>query len=92
VPKPNDRSAQSRVPGLDLLRPVAVAAVVFYHNGFWEPASQGVPQVALPYLATYAQYGFLGVPIFFTISGFVIADPAEGRTPVGFTIARFSRI
>jgi peptidoglycan/LPS O-acetylase OafA/YrhL len=92
VPKPNDRFDQSRVPGLDLLRLVAVAAVVFYHYGFWGPASQGVPQVALPYLATYAQYGFLGVPIFFTISGFVIAYSAEGRTPVGFTIARFSRI
>jgi peptidoglycan/LPS O-acetylase OafA/YrhL len=51
-----------------------------------------VPQVALPYLASYAQYGFLGVPIFFTISGFVIAYSAEGRTPVGFAIARFSRI
>jgi peptidoglycan/LPS O-acetylase OafA/YrhL len=51
-----------------------------------------VPQVALPYLASFAQYGFLGVPVFFTISGFVIAYSAEGRTPVGFAIARFSRI
>jgi peptidoglycan/LPS O-acetylase OafA/YrhL len=92
VPKTNDRSDQSRVPGLDLLRLVAVAAVVFYHYGFWGPASHGVPQVALPYLASYAQYGFLGVPIFFIISGFVIAYSAEGRTPVGFAIARFSRI
>ena len=87
-----DRSDPSRVPGLDLLRLVAVAAVVLYHYGFWGPASNGGPQVALPYLAPYAQYGFLGVPIFFTISGFVIAYSAEGRTPVGFAIARFSRI
>lgn len=90
--KPTDRSDQSRVPGLDLLRLVAVAAVVFYHYGFWGPASRDVPQVALPYLASYAQYGFLGVPVFFIISGFVIAYSAEGRTPVGFAIARFSRI
>ncbi|MBR1090724.1 acyltransferase [Bradyrhizobium manausense] len=86
------RSDPSRVPGLDLLRLVAVAAVVLYHYGFWGPASNGVPQVALPYLASYAQYGFLGVPIFFTISGFVIAYSGESRTPVGFAIARFSRI
>jgi peptidoglycan/LPS O-acetylase OafA/YrhL len=92
VSKPTDRSDQSRVPGLDLLRLVAVAAVVFYHYGFWGPASRDVPQVALPYLASYAQYGFLGVPVFFIISGFVIAYSAEGRTPVGFAIARFSRI
>ena len=87
-----DRSNPSRVPGLDLLRLVAVAAVVLYHYGFWGPASNGVPQVALPYLASYAQYGFLGVPIFFTISGFVIAYSAEGRTAGEFAIARFSRI
>jgi peptidoglycan/LPS O-acetylase OafA/YrhL len=43
-------------------------------------------------LAPVAQYGFLGVPVFFAISGFVIAYSAEGRTPVGFAIARFSRI
>ena len=92
MPKPTDRSDQSRVPGLDLLRLIAVAAVVFYHYGFWGPASRDVPQVALPYLASYAQYGFLGVPVFFIISGFVIAYSAEGRTPVGFAIARFSRI
>jgi peptidoglycan/LPS O-acetylase OafA/YrhL len=32
------------------------------------------------------------VPVFFAISGFVVAYSAEGRTPVGFAIARFSRI
>jgi hypothetical protein len=37
---------------------------VFYHYGFWGPATHGVSQVALPHLASYAQYGFLGVPIF----------------------------
>jgi peptidoglycan/LPS O-acetylase OafA/YrhL len=51
-----------------------------------------VPQVALPALAPVAQYGFLGVPVFFAISGFVIAYSAEGRTSIGFAIARFSRI
>jgi peptidoglycan/LPS O-acetylase OafA/YrhL len=86
------RQDASRVPALDLLRLAAVAAVVFYHYGFWGPASHGVPQVALPHLAAFAQYGFLGVPVFFAISGFVIAYSAEGRTPVGFAIARFSRI
>jgi peptidoglycan/LPS O-acetylase OafA/YrhL len=48
--------------------------------------------VTLPALAPFAQYGFMGVPVFFVISGFVIAYSAEGRTAVGFGIARFSRI
>jgi peptidoglycan/LPS O-acetylase OafA/YrhL len=74
------------------LRLVAVAAVIFYHYGFWGPTSRGVSEVELPALAPFAQYGFLGVPIFFAISGFVIAYSAEGRTPTGFAIARFSRI
>lgn len=88
----SDRTNSSRVPAFDLLRLAAVGAVILYHYGFWGPASHGVPQVALPMLAPIAQYGFLGVPVFFAISGFVIAYSAEGRTPVGFAIARFSRI
>ncbi|VIO73508.1 acyltransferase family protein [Bradyrhizobium ivorense] len=82
----------TRVPALDLMRVAAVGAVILYHYGFWGPAAHGVPQVAMPLLAPVAQYGFLGVPVFFAISGFVIAYSAEGRTPVGFAIARFSRI
>jgi peptidoglycan/LPS O-acetylase OafA/YrhL len=92
VSQANDGRDASRVPALDLLRLAAVGAVVLYHYGFWGPASHGVPQVALPGLASFAQYGFLGVPVFFIISGFVIAYSAEGRTPTGFVIARFSRI
>lgn len=83
----------SRVPVLDLLRLAAVLAVVLYHYGFWGPISaSGVSQVALPALAPAGQYGFLGVSVFFAISGFVIAYSAEGRSWIGFIIARFSRI
>eukprot|EP01035_Chromulina_nebulosa_P051197 gene51197-biopygen36117 len=73
---PGDRQAASRVQALDLLRLVAVVAVILYHYGFWGPSSHDVPQVALPWMAGFAQYGFLGVPLFFIISGFVIAGGA----------------
>ncbi|MEH2470993.1 peptidoglycan/LPS O-acetylase OafA/YrhL [Nitrobacteraceae bacterium AZCC 2161] len=66
LPKHDQNS--SRVQALDLLRLVAVLAVIFYHFCFWGPASHGVPQVALPSMAGFAQYGFLGVPVFFIIS------------------------
>jgi peptidoglycan/LPS O-acetylase OafA/YrhL len=89
---PPSATPTSRVEALDLLRLVAVLGVVLYHFGFWGPASHGVPQVALPWLTPIAKYGFLGVPAFFVISGFVIAYSAEGRTATGFAIARFSRI
>lgn len=89
----NTVRTDSRVPVLDLLRLAAVAAVVLYHYGFWGPTStNGVSQVAIPGLALVGQYGFLGVSVFFAISGFVIAYSAEGRSSVGFIIARFSRI
>ena len=86
------QTAPSRLPALDLLRLAAVAGVILYHYGFWGPYSHGTYLVALPELAPIAQYGFLGVPVFFAISGFVIAFSAEGWTPTGFAIARFSRI
>ena len=75
------QTAPSRLPALDLLRLAAVAGVILYHYGFWGPYSHGTYLVALPELAPIAQYGFLGVPVFFAISGFVIAFSAEGRTP-----------
>ncbi|WP_456860880.1 acyltransferase family protein [Bradyrhizobium sp. USDA 4503] len=92
MPSVSKQPDPTRVPVLDLLRLAAVGAVILYHYGFWGVASNGVQKVAMPYLAPVAQYGFLGVPVFFAISGFVIAYSAEGRTPVGFAIARFSRI
>lgn len=92
MPSVAKQPGPTRVPVLDLLRLAAVGAVILYHYGFWGTASHGVQKVAMPYLAQVAQYGFLGVPVFFAISGFVIAYSAEGRTPVGFAIARFSRI
>ncbi|TWC07098.1 peptidoglycan/LPS O-acetylase OafA/YrhL [Bradyrhizobium macuxiense] len=92
MPNVSKHADPTRVPVLDLLRLAAVGAVILYHYGFWGVASHDAQMVALPYLAPVAQYGFLGVPVFFAISGFVIAYSAEGRTPVGFAIARFSRI
>jgi peptidoglycan/LPS O-acetylase OafA/YrhL len=78
----------SRAPALDLLRLVAVLGVVAFHFGLQGPAGM----VAVPNVAAWPRYGFMGVPAFFVISGFVIAYSAEGRTASSFAIARFSRI
>jgi peptidoglycan/LPS O-acetylase OafA/YrhL len=83
---------KARVPALDLLRLVAVLGVVLFHYGFRGPTGLEQTYVALPELAAFARYGFLGVPVFFVISGFVIAYSAEGRTAAEFSIARFARI
>src|SRR3954469_8577552 len=85
-------AAPGRVPALDLLRLVAVLGVMAFHYGFRGPTAQDVTHVALPELAAFGRYGFLGVSVFFVISGFVISYSAEGRTGPGFAIARAARI
>jgi peptidoglycan/LPS O-acetylase OafA/YrhL len=82
----------SRVQAFDLLRLLAVLGVVLFHYGFRGPDVDGVAQAAFPALGSFARYGFLGVPIFFIISGFVIAYSSEGRTAYQFAVARFARI
>ena len=90
APSPN--APEQRLQGLDVLRLMAVLGVVAFHYGFRGPNGYQGAHVAVPELASWARYGFLGVPVFFIISGYVIAYSAEGRSAAAFAIARFSRI
>lgn len=83
---------KARMATLDLLRLVAALAVVCFHYLFrGELASDGHDQ-AYPIAAEAAIYGYLGVNLFFLISGFVIAWSAEGRDFARFALARFARL
>jgi peptidoglycan/LPS O-acetylase OafA/YrhL len=83
--KLRDRAmTKSRVPELDLLRFVAALAVVIYHCG--HPADLG------PTVGRATEFGFLGVQLFFMISGFVILWTAMGKTAPEFVISRISRL
>ena len=66
--------------------------MLLFHYGFRGAAADGFTAVSLPDLTSIAKYGYLGVQLFFIISGFVIAYSAEGRTATGFAIARIARI
>ena len=81
-----------RITTLDLLRLVAALAVVGFHYFFRGAAADGYLNVAYPSVATVAIYGYLGVNLFFLISGFVIAWSAEGRSWQAFAVARFARL
>jgi peptidoglycan/LPS O-acetylase OafA/YrhL len=83
---------RSRVEVLDLLRILAVFSVLLFHYGFRGAAADGYTNVTLAGLVPFIKYGYLGVQLFFVISGFVIAYSAEGRTAVSFAIARTARI
>jgi peptidoglycan/LPS O-acetylase OafA/YrhL len=82
----------SRLYVLDGLRLVAALLVVGFHfTIFAKP--WGVPNgTALPGLANVTQFGWLGVYLFFLISGFVICMSAEGRTVAQFATARITRL
>ena len=92
----NQVSKGSRLAALDVLRLVAVVGVVMAHF-FWSKTfvfdNFGAnPDVVFDDFAGIAAYGFLGVHLFFIISGTVISRSAIGRTARGFVIARFLRL
>jgi peptidoglycan/LPS O-acetylase OafA/YrhL len=82
---------QERLGGLDLLRLLAALMVVLFHYGY-AGSARGTMSTAFPEIAGLAKYGFVGVNMFFVISGFVIAASAEGRGWLEFGIARFLRL
>lgn len=88
----NQAEAGTRVEGLDLLRLVAALSVVIYHYSFRGAAADGLTNISLPGLVAVTKYAYLGVELFFVISGFVIAYSAEGRSARDFLIARAARI
>lgn len=89
----NTRSAeQNYIATLDLLRLAAALAVVFFHYFFRGAAAEGYLAQGYPLAAPFALYGYLGVNLFFLISGFVIAWSAENRSWDQFAIARFVRL
>lgn len=82
----------TRIATLDVLRLIAALAVVCFHYLFrGEIAADGHEQ-SYGSASGFAIYGYLGVNLFFLISGFVIAWSAEGRDFARFSLARFARL
>lgn len=80
-----------RLYEIDLLRILAAVIVVFFHYAFtgW---MQGHTSLAFPTFGAVARYGYLGVDLFFMISGFVVLLSAWGRRPHQFLISRIVRL
>jgi peptidoglycan/LPS O-acetylase OafA/YrhL len=84
--------SNSRVNEIDLLRFFAALAVVMYHYAFRGHAADKLSVMPYPLLAPVAKYGFLGVELFFMISGFVILMTAANGSLKGFVISRIVRL
>ena len=70
---------QDHIATLDLLRLAAALAVVFFHYFFRGATAGDLVAGGYPSIAPIAIYGYLGVNLFFLISGFVIAWSTENR-------------
>jgi peptidoglycan/LPS O-acetylase OafA/YrhL len=85
-------TAAARRPGLDVLRVLAVAAVAWFHFGFRMQVTGEAGPLMAGDAGGVARYGYLGVSIFFAISGYVISISTEGRDAYGFAVARVARL
>lgn len=77
---------------IDLLRFLAAAAVVFYHYAFRGYAADDMSILSFPTMGEIFRYGYLGVDLFFMISGFVIFMTALNRDALAFVISRIARL
>jgi peptidoglycan/LPS O-acetylase OafA/YrhL len=76
---------------LDLLRLVAALAVVVFHYTFSGPEN-GYINVEFPEIKDITRYGYLGVDLFFLISGLVVLMSAWDRDVRGFLVSRAARL
>ena len=77
---------------LDILRFIAAMSVVLFHYTFRWHAADSVEMPSFPALEKLCQYGYLGVDLFFIISGFVILLTVYGKNPTEFVISRITRL
>ncbi|MFB9593536.1 acyltransferase family protein [Streptomyces racemochromogenes] len=81
-----------RLAVLDGIRVLAALAVLFYHYAVLASAWGRPTTEVFPVARQVAVYGWLGVEVFFLVSGFVICMSAWGRSVGDFAVSRVTRL
>jgi peptidoglycan/LPS O-acetylase OafA/YrhL len=84
------RPPDDRLYGLDLLRFCAASSVFVVHLVMFRN-NAGFPRIS-SLVTEIGRYGYLGVQLFFVLSGFVIFSTALRTDGAGFLAGRFARI
>ena len=84
--------ASRRYHQIDLLRSVACFMVVAFHYLYRGHLDGWIPFASPMAVTETVKFGYLGVQLFFAISGFVIFLSAQGATPRAFAASRAARL
>jgi peptidoglycan/LPS O-acetylase OafA/YrhL len=88
-----EKQKKTRFTEIDLLRFLAAFSVMFFHytiRGYAD--GDELSPVKFSMLSIFSRYGYLGVDLFFLISGFVILMTAIDRSAKSFIISRMVRL
>jgi len=86
-------NAENRIASLDGLRAIAILAVALFHYYYLFPHNVSVSDGTANEEVLFFQYGWFGVMLFFSISGFVITQTLHhSNNPAHFIGKRFSRL
>ncbi|MEN2417173.1 acyltransferase [Streptomyces rimosus] len=91
-PGPQGEARRPRLRVLDGLRLLAALMVLAYHYITLRDGWGDDPNAFSPVVYHLSEYGWLGVEVFFLISGFVICMSAWGRSLGDFVTSRVSRL
>ncbi len=89
--EPLPQQTSPRYLELDILRFVAIMAVVVVHFTYTFPAITHTGP-SYPAISPASRYGYLAVPLFFMISGFTVVKSARRKTVSQFLVARAVRL
>ena len=84
--------SKNRIYQIDLFRFFAALAVVLFHYLFRGYSADDMSKLNFSEIGGFFKYGYLGVDIFFIISGFVISLSIKNRSLISFWVSRISRL